>query len=233
MRLFLTLMLLTSLGFVGCAQEKKEITKEDLDTQMKQVSYSIGHDIGKNLKAQNIDIQLDELAKGISDAMAGTSLMTEKEISEVIMAFREQHTARQNVQKQMESEKNKKAGEEFLAANKTKEGVVTTASGLQYKVLKSGNGPKPTMSDRVKVHYTGKFIDGEEFDSSTKRGEPIVFGLNGVIKGWGEALQLMSVGDKWELFIPSEIAYGVSGKPPVIGPSQTLVFEVELIEIVK
>jgi FKBP-type peptidyl-prolyl cis-trans isomerase FklB len=133
----------------------------------------------------------------------------------------------------VDAEKNIKAGEEFLAANKVKEGVVTTESGLQYKVIEEGSGPKPSPTDNVTVHYKGTLINGEEFDSSYKRNQPATFPVNGVIKGWTEALQLMSKGSKWELYIPSEIAYGAQGAGGAIGPNEVLIFEVELLEINK
>ena len=149
------------------------------------------------------------------------------------MEFQKQQKAKMEETNKVDAEKNKKAGEEFLAANKVKEGIVTTESGLQYRVINEGSGPKPTETDNVTVHYKGTLIDGEEFDSSYKRNQPATFPVNGVIKGWTEALQLMSKGSKWELFIPSEIAYGPNGAGGAIGPNEVLIFEVELIDINK
>jgi len=168
----------------------------------------------------------------VNDAMAGgKTLITEAEAREVFLKLRSEMMAKQQAETQRVGEANKQAGEQFLAANKSKEGVVTLPSGLQYKILKEGTGPKPAATDTVTVNYRGTLIDGTEFDSSYKRNEPTTFGVNQVIKGWTEALQLMPVGSKWQLFIPSDLAYGERSPGAEIGPNSTLIFDVELVSI--
>lgn len=212
----------------ACAGEKKVDLKSDKD----KVSYSIGLEIGNSFKKQSIDIDTGALEAGIKDAMAGSKpLLNENEIKDVMTAFQKSLADKQAEKIKAATEKNSKDGEAFLAENKKKEGVKTTPSGLQYKVIKDGTGPKPKETDTVTVHYRGTLIDGTEFDSSFKRGEPATFPLNGVIKGWTEGLQLMKVGSKWQLFIPANIAYGERGAGQMIGPNSTLIFEVELLSI--
>jgi FKBP-type peptidyl-prolyl cis-trans isomerase FklB len=199
-----------------------------LKDQKQKLSYSLGLNIGANLKSQGIDIDPQVLARGISDVLSGTKpAMTEAEVRATLEAMQTDMKAKQD----QASGTNKKAGQTFLAENSKKPGVVTLPSGLQYKILKPGTGPKPKATDTVVTHYKGTLLDGTEFDSSYKRNEPAVFPVNGVIKGWTEALQLMPVGSKWQLFIPAELAYGEKGAADVIGPNQTLIFEVELISI--
>lgn len=215
--------------FVGAPAFAQEAPKDKKD----KVSYSIGADIGKNLKRSELDINPDMLAKGISDAISGNkSLMTDEEMTASLQELQGEMQAKMTAKAAEAASKNKEAGEKFLAENKTKEGVKTTASGLQYKVITEGKGEKPKATDTVSVHYSGKLIDGTEFDSSIKRGEPAEFPVNQVIPGWTEALQLMPVGSKWQLVIPSGLAYGENA-PPQIGPNQVLVFEVELLGIKK
>ncbi|MBN1301876.1 MAG: FKBP-type peptidyl-prolyl cis-trans isomerase [Melioribacteraceae bacterium] len=228
------LITLIFLGFISTiiAQNKK-LSKDDLKTTKQKVSYAIGHDVGKNTKLQGIEISVDEFMQGFKDALSDNPVLTEQEITQIIISFQQEMMAEREAKNKVAAQKNKKDGKAFLEANAQKEGVVTLSSGLQYKVIKRGNGPQPTKSDKVKVHYRGTSISGEEFDSSYKRGEPTEFPVTGVIKGWTEALLLMHVGDKWELYIPYDLAYGESGNPPVIQPAQTLLFEVELLEIVK
>jgi FKBP-type peptidyl-prolyl cis-trans isomerase len=174
------------------------------------------------------DLNYDLLIKGIRDAYAdGEKLMTDEEAEQVWSTFQQNMKA----SSMKMSEENKKKGEEFLAQNKTKEGVVTLPSGLQYKVIKAGSGPKPKLNDTVTTHYRGTLINGSEFDSSYKRNAPASFPVNGVIKGWTEALQLMETGSKWQLWIPSDLAYGPNGAGGVIGPNETLIFEVELLSV--
>ena len=200
-----------------------------LKNQKDKISYIIGMDIGTNLKKQSIDIDSNILAKGVKDALAGTKpLLTEQEIQETMVAFQKEMVA-----KQAEiGKKNKAEGEAFLAENKKKEGVKTLPSGLQYKVIKAGTGKKPKSTDTVTAHYRGTLINGTEFDSSYKRGQPATFPVSGnMIPGWTEALQLMEEGAKWQLFIPSNLAYGERGMGGVIGPNATLIFEIELISI--
>jgi len=203
-----------------------------LKTEKDKISYGIGMDIGENMKRQSIDIDPDMLAKGIKDVFAGSKLLlTEEEFRTTMENFRKDMMAKQKMQMQELSDKNKKEGEAFLAENKKKEGVKTLPSGLQYKVIKEGDGNLPKAEDTVTVHYKGTLIDGTEFDSSYSRGEPATFPVNGVIPGWTEALQLMKAGSKWQLFIPSNLAYGERGAGGKIGPNSTLVFDVELISI--
>ena len=205
-----------------------------LKSEKDKVSYSIGLNIGNNFKSQSVDINPDILAKGVKDALSGSkSLMTEKEIQETMAAFQKEMNAKQTERIKALAEKNKKDGEAFLAENKKKEGVKTTANGMQYKIIKAGNGAKPKATDTVTVNYRGTLIDGTEFDSSYKRGEPTIFPLNGIIPGWLEALQLMPVGSKWQLFLPPALAYGERGSGREIGPNAALVFDVELLSINK
>jgi FKBP-type peptidyl-prolyl cis-trans isomerase len=205
----------------------KGTDKAELASSKQKVSYAIGVNIGKNMKQQNVDLDFDVIAKGMRDGAANASAFNDQEMAEIMANFK----------KEMETKmaeagaKSKKVGEDFLAANKSKEGIKTTQSGLQYKVLKEGKGSKPKATDVVKVHYRGTLVDGTEFDSSYKRGEPIEFPLNGVIKGWTEGVQLMTPGSKYQFFIPSELAYGEEGRPPTIPGNSTLIFEVELIEV--
>lgn len=190
-------------------------------------SYAIGHSLASFYKQQGItDINNQLVLRALTDIKNNKPLMDEMQANNCIM------TRMQSIKSEKASV-TKKEGEAFLAANKTKPGVITTASGLQYQVIKEGTGPKPTTEDRVKVHYQGTLIDGRIFDSSIQRGEPIEFGVTGVIAGWTEALQLMPVGSKWKLFIPSDLAYGDNQAGPDIKPGSTLIFEVELLEIVK
>ena len=215
--------------------QKKEFTTEDLVSQSDKISYGMGYSTGKNFSQLGIEVNPDIYAKGLKDGAAKTSspLMPEAEIMKTLMDFQQEIRTKQVAARQKQSADNKAKGEKFLRENKTKKGVVTLESGLQYKVIKEGTGPSPKRTDRVKCNYRGTTIDGNEFDSSYKRGGPSTFDVNGVIKGWTEALQLMKVGSKWQLFIPSELAYGTRGAGRDIGPSETLIFEVELIEIEK
>ena len=212
----------------GHAEESVLKTKQD------KISYAIGMDIGKNLKKQKIDLNPEVISQGLWDAMSdGKTLMTEQEYLETMTNFRKEMTQKQTAQMKEAGDRNKKEGEKFIADNKKKEGVTTTASGLQYKVVTKGTGASPKATDTVTVHYKGTLIDGKEFDSSYSRGQPASFPVKGVIKGWTEALQLMKEGSKWQLFIPSELAYGERGAGRDIGPHSTLIFDVELISIKK
>ena len=193
-----------------------------LKTPKDKASYAIGMNIGKSIHKDAVDIDLSILVRGIKDAMgSGKTLMTDDEARAALTALQA------DMVKKMQQK-----GEMFLAENKSKEGVVTLPSGLQYKILKEGTGPKPTAADSVVCNYRGTLIDNTEFDSSYKRGQPATFPVSGVIKGWTEALQLMPVGSKWQLFIPSELGYGARGGPGgAIAPYSALIFEVELISI--
>jgi FKBP-type peptidyl-prolyl cis-trans isomerase FklB len=203
-----------------------------LATQKDKVSYAIGMNIGNNLHRQSLDVDPKLLQKGLEDAMSGgKTLLSEDEARATLTQLQGEMREKQQAKMQQAGEVNKKEGEAFLATNKTKDGVVTLPSGLQYKVLTPGTGPKPTASDSVVCSYRGTLIDGKEFDSSYKRGQPATFPVAGVIKGWTEALQLMPVGSKWQLFVPSDLAYAERGSGPDIGPNATLIFEVELLSI--
>jgi FKBP-type peptidyl-prolyl cis-trans isomerase len=200
--------------------------------QREKLSYSYGLYYGNSLKRQAIDLDIDVMAKGLKDAMSGAQpLLTETEARTVMMEFQKELRAKEEEKNRQIGEKNKKEGDEFLAANAKKEGVKTLPSGLQYKVVTAGTGPTPKATDSVTTHYKGTLIDGTEFDSSYKRGQPSSFAVTGVIRGWTEALQLMSVGSKWQLFIPSSLAYGERGAGRNIGPNSTLIFELELLGI--
>lgn len=203
-----------------------------LKTQKEKNSYALGMSIGAGIHRQGIPVDPAVVARGLRDAMAGSkTLMTEDEMRSTLQQLRSEVGKEQAAKAHAAGEANRKAGEAFLAANKTKDGVTTLPDGLQYKVLTEGTGPKPTASDTVTVNYRGTLIDGKEFDSSYKRGQPASFPVGGVIRGWTEALQLMPVGSKWELYIPPNLAYGDNPPDPSIGPGDTLVFEVELLSI--
>jgi FKBP-type peptidyl-prolyl cis-trans isomerase FklB len=207
-------------------------TDSPLKTQKDKVSYAIGMNIGSNLHKQSVDVDPKILQQGLEDGMAGgKTLLSEDEARATLTEFQTEMRKKQQEKMQQAGAENKKDGDAFLAANKTKDGVVALPSGLQYKILTAGTGPKPTASDSVVCNYRGTLIDGKEFDSSYKRGQPATFPVAGVIKGWTEALQLMPVGSKWQLFVPSELAYAERGSGPDIGPNATLIFEVELISI--
>jgi FKBP-type peptidyl-prolyl cis-trans isomerase FklB len=226
------LRLITVLGLVLLASYAYAGENIELKDQKDKVSYSIGMNIGNNLKKQSIEVSPDILLQGIKDALSGgKTLMTEKEVNETMMNFQKEVMAKQQARMKELAEKNKKEGEAFLAENKKKEGVITLPSGLQYKVIKEGDGKIPTINDTVTVNYRGTLIDGKEFDSSYTRGQPVTFPVKGVIPGFSEALQLMKVGSKWQLFIPSNLAYGERGAGEEIGPGATLIFELELVSI--
>ncbi len=200
-------------------------------TDKDKISYVLGINMGNHFKRDSIDVNVDILMKGFKDALAGKKLMlSDEEMASAMAAFQQAMMAKQQEKIKVLGEKNKKDGETFLADNKTKDGVITLKSGLQYKVIKEGTGNMPKESDTVTTHYRGTLVDGTEFDSSYKRGEPVSFPVNGVIAGWTEALQLMKTGSKWQLFVPSDLAYGERGPEP-IGPNATLIFDVELISV--
>jgi len=207
-----------------------------LTTRKQKFSYALGMNIatglGANLKSQGVEVDWNLLAQGLKDgASGGKTRLTEQESKAVLTEVQNEVRKEQQEKMKATADKNKADGQAFLEANKSKEGVKTTASGLQYKVITEGTGPKPTASDTVVCNYRGTLIDGKEFDSSYKRGEPATFPVGGVIKGWTEALQMMPVGSKWQLFIPSDLAYGERGAGAEIGPDSTLIFEVELMSI--
>lgn len=209
-------------------------------TKKEQLSYSLGYDMANNFKRSEIDVDPAALMQGMKDAQAGKSQMTEQEMRDVLMeaqqkfrAKQQEMMAKQQEQQKGQGEKNKKEGEAFLAENKKQPGVVVLPSGLQYKMLVEGKGASPKATDRVTVNYRGTLINGTEFDSSYKRGEPATFGLNQVIKAWTEGVQLMKEGGKIQLFVPSELGYGERGAGGQIGPHAVLIFEVELIAVAK
>ena len=205
---------------------------QELKTDKDKTSYSMGVATGTQMKRQSIDVDVDIFAKGLKDSISGGKLqMTEQEIQETLKTFQQALAAKQAEKTKQLADSNRKEGEAFLSENKKKEGVKTLPSGLQYKILTEGSGKMPKETDTVTTHYRGTLLDGTEFDSSFKRGQPASFPVNGVIKGWTEALQLMKEGSKWQLFIPSDLAYGERGAGGQIGPNATLIFEVELISI--
>jgi FKBP-type peptidyl-prolyl cis-trans isomerase FklB len=230
MRLFV-IMSLALLLFAGQtnAQAKKE-----LKTRMDSVSYAIGCNIGNSFKTQQIPVDVDLLAQAIKDVIAGKNVkMPDDKIQACLQSFQQEMSAKMQEKMKRESDKNDIEAQAFLTENKKKEGVKVTESGLQYKIVKEGTGEIPKSTDKVTVHYVGKLLDGKEFDSSIKRGQPATFPVTGVIPGWTEALQLMKVGSKWNLWIPSKLGYGERGAGNDIPPGSTLFFEVELLGIDK
>jgi FKBP-type peptidyl-prolyl cis-trans isomerase FklB len=207
-----------------------------LKTPKDKASYALGMNVGRTLGAQlhqqSVEVDQAILLRGVKDSLGGgKTLLTDDEAKAALTQLQADVRNKQLEKMKVASEANKKEGADFLAANRSKDGVVTLPSGLQYKILTAGTGPKPTATDTVVCNYQGALIDGSEFDSSYKRGQPLSIQVNGVIKGWTEALQLMPVGSKWQLFIPSELGYGDRGSGPTIGPGATLLFEVELLSI--
>jgi len=208
----------------GATQNKTEL-KSTKDSVSYAIGMSIGRDVGRNLKAQSVDMNAAVLVAGMKDKIdSATTMLTDSQAQAVMIAFQQRMMA-------AAAEKNKKEGEAFLAENKTKDGVKTTPSGLQYKVIKMGNGPKPKADQTVTVHYKGTTIDGKEFDSSHRRGQPAEFMVGQVIPGWVEGIQMMPVGSTWQFFIPSNLAYGEQGYGQQVAPGSTLIFEVELLSV--
>jgi FKBP-type peptidyl-prolyl cis-trans isomerase FklB len=215
------------LAGIAVAQDTRE-----LKTPKEKLSYALGVNLGNQVKNQPVEIDPDVFTQGIKDVLTGGKLlMTEEQARAAITELQKELMQKQQVQQAALGEKSKAEGQAFLAKNKTAEGVVALASGLQYKILKAGEGKKPTPDDTVVCNYKGTLINGTEFDSSYKRNEPASFPVKGVIKGWTEALQLMPVGSKWQLFVPSDLAYGDRGAGGAIPPNATLIFEVELLSI--
>ena len=205
-----------------------------LDTDDQKASYGIGLDMGRNLAPAKGRLDMAAFTKGVEDAMAGVDpALDQDEIQTALQAFSQSIMEAQQAEQSAASERNKAEGEAFLAENGAKEGVTTTESGLQYEVLRQGDGPRPTADDQVRINYKGTLIDGTQFDSSYDRGEPAVFGVGGVISGFSEALQLMPVGSHFRVVIPSDLAYGPQGTGGDIGPNATLIFEIELLDIVE
>ena len=220
-------------GMILVATAAMAADKLELKTEKDKVSYAIGMDMAGSLKKSDIAVDPDILGKAIKDVMTDQkAVMTDEEVKNTLQALQKSMQDKQQEKMKAQGEKNKKEGEAFLTENKKKEGVKTTASGLQYQVVKEGKGKMPKATDTVSVQYKGTLLDGTEFDSSYKRGQAATFPVNGVIKGWTEALQLMKEGDSWKLFIPGDLAYGEAGTPGgPIGPNATLIFEVELVSI--
>jgi len=229
MRTWLAVALCAMVAFSGASFAADD---PELKSDKEKISYSIGMDIGGNLKRGAVEVDAEMLAKGLKDSYSGgKTLLTEEQARQAIEDFQKTLMAKKAEEMQKLSEKNKADGEKFLAENAKKEGVKSLPSGLQYKEITPGNGKSPKATDSVTTHYKGTLIDGTEFDSSYKRGEPATFPVSGVISGWTEALQLMKEGAKWQLFIPPNLAYGERGAGRDIGPNATLIFEVELISV--
>ncbi len=229
-----TLIALTIAGtLAGCSASKETPSEPKLESTDQQVSYGMGLVMGERMRNDLPDLQMEQFLQGIQHGHAGDekqTRMSREEIQQALMTYQKEMQEKAASQQEELAEKNKAAGEAFLAENAERDGVKTTESGLQYEIIEEGDGEKPVAEDRVKVHYTGELISGEVFDSSRERGEPVTFGLNQVIPGWTEGLQLMSVGDRAKLYIPSDLAYGPGGNQR-IGPNETLVFDVELLAI--
>lgn len=224
---------------VGCNLESSTETAASaaapiaLDSEEKRISYGMGAGLGDRIKRESFGVDVEAFAQGMRDALSGAErLMSQEEVMQEMQAFQQKQMAKMQAEQDAMAEKNLQESEAFLADNGAKDGVVTTESGLQYKVVEAGDGAIPTIDDTVEVHYRGTLIDGTEFDSSYARGETVTFPVSGVIPGWTEALQLMSVGSKWQLAIPSDLAYGPGGTGGgPIGPNAALVFDVELLAI--
>ncbi|SDW95272.1 FKBP-type peptidyl-prolyl cis-trans isomerase [Marinobacter mobilis] len=229
-----TLIALATAGIIGgCTSTNQAAPEPELTENNQKVSYGMGLVLGERMRNDLPDLQMDQFLQGIEHGHAGdeeAKRMTREEIQTALMEYQQKLQQEQVAQMEQLAEENKSAGETFLAENGQRDGVVTTDSGLQYEVLEEGEGDKPTDADMVKVHYTGELLSGEVFDSSRDRGEPVTFGLTQVIAGWTEGLQLMNVGSRYKLYIPSDLAYGPGGNRG-IGPNETLVFDVELLEI--
>ena len=235
---FLAVIFLTT---IVSSCNSQGVTKKSLDTEIDSLSYAIGMDVARNVQTNVSEMNKDLFLQGFNNVMDSTNLLIDKEQVQEILStyFKKKQEAEKEKQQadalakaEEQFNDNKVAGEKFLEENKTKDGVKVTNSGLQYMVMKEGTGDKPTATSTVKVHYQGTLIDGTEFDSSIKRGEPAQFGVGQVIKGWTEGVQLMPVGSKYEFYIPADLAYGQRA-PESIGPNQTLIFEVELLDIIK
>jgi len=232
------LIMLVFLTIKPAFSEESKAVKDKLNNDLVKISYFLGTQIGASLKHLQESVKLDRevFIKGLYDVLDGKELLlSEQELANAQRDFikmRNIRTTEQNTDIKKLAEKNKSQGQAFLIKNKTLKGVLTTQSGLQYKILKQGKGKKPDLNDKVKVHYLGTLIDGTKFDSSYDRNQPATFPLTGVIKGWTEGLQLMPVGSKFRFFIPSHLAYGERGAGATIGPHSTLIFDVELLDIV-
>ncbi|MDX2225866.1 MAG: FKBP-type peptidyl-prolyl cis-trans isomerase [Verrucomicrobiae bacterium] len=227
------LALLAAALLTGCG--KTDLSKPaELKTDKQKISYTLGVDMGRGMKKQNVDIDPEMIAKGIYDARYGTKVqLSDEEMQKVMMAFSQEMQKKMMDHYKKMAEENKAEGDKFLSENKSKPGVTATPSGLQYKVVKAGaaTGKKPKVTDKVTINYAGRLLNGTEFDSSYKRGQPATMPLANLIPGWKEAIPLMKEGDKWEIYVPSDMAYGPRGAGGVIPPNATLVFEVELLKV--
>ncbi len=231
--LILAASVIVSVALTSTATAQQQVNSVKPTTAQDTASYAVGQQIGKSLVDQGLELDVNMLVAGLRDMMAGKPLLSDEALQAAMMKLQQEQMARMQAENAKKGEAAKAKGEAFLAENKKKPGVMTTPSGLQYKVVTEGKGKKPTKENTVKVHYTGTLIDGTVFDSSVKRGEPIEFPLGGVIAGWTEGVQLMSVGSKYTFYIPSDLAYGPNGAGGTIGPNETLIFEVELLDITK
>ncbi|HEY9033757.1 MAG TPA: FKBP-type peptidyl-prolyl cis-trans isomerase [Pseudomonadales bacterium] len=230
----LATVIAASFAMTACQQDDKASAPAALDNDMQKVSYGIAYNIAGNFRDQKIELDSKAFQRGLEDGLAGNeSALSQEEIMAAMQGFQQQQMEKQQAEQEAAASTNKAEAEKFFAENGKKDGVKTTESGLQYKVISaSGSDKKPGLDDTVVVHYRGTLLNGEEFDSSYSRNKPATFGLSHVIPGWTEGLQLMNVGDKYELYIPSELAYGAGGAGNKIGPHQALKFEVELLDVV-
>jgi FKBP-type peptidyl-prolyl cis-trans isomerase len=220
------------IGMLVLAGQVYGADESALKSEKDKLSYTFGANFGKSLKQQEIEINTDIFIKGMKDGLSGGKMvLTDQEMKDTMTSFQKEMTAKQAEKRKALGDRNKKEGDAFLAANKAREGVKALPSGLQYKVVTEGTGKTPKATDSVVTNYRGTLIDGTEFDSSYQRKAPATFRVNGVIKGWTEALQLMKEGSKWQLFVPSELAYGERGAGPNIGPNAVLIFEIELVSV--
>ena len=232
MKKLIGIFILSLMIAISCTSSEKVVETPQLTDYMDTVSYSVGVDIGKSFRLQEMDIDPDVMARGLNDAFSDKeTALTKEEVQSTLIKFRQEFQQKQREIAQRKAQEAAVAEETYLAENATKEGVVSLPSGLQYKVITPGDGPSPLKTDKVKVHYKGTLTDGTVFDSSYDLGQPASFNVSGVIKGWTEALLLMQVGSKWELTIPSILGYGTRGKGGKIPPNSTLLFELELLGI--
>lgn len=216
---------------VACSEPKQD-TETRIESEDQKLSYIFGQNVGGQFKAEGVALDVKAFAAGVEDALSEAEpKLKEDEVMAVLQSFQEKQTAQREAEQNALAEKNKAEGDAYLAENATKDGVITLDSGLQYRIVEEGTGPSPAADDVVEVHYSGRLVDGTEFDSSVKRGVPASFGVNQVIPGWTEALQLMKEGGKWELVIPPSLAYGPGGTGGTIGPNATLIFDVELLKV--
>lgn len=232
---YIFVLLVTGTGLVADdALPGPENENANFKLNKEKTSYALGMDIGRSVSGNSLDLDIAFLIRGIRDALGGEkALLSDKELEETLIAFQKEMQEKAERERIAAAEQNKKEGQAFLAQNKNKPGVKTLASGLQYKVDRRGTGAVPKATDKVRTHYRGTLIDGTVFDSSYERGQPAEFPVAGVIRGWTEALQIMPVGSKWTLYVPSQLAYGARGAGGRIGPNETLIFEIELLDIVE